>query len=111
LKIYYIYHSCFIIETESSFLIFDYFKNKKDLNQDFDFNELLKYIFKSNKSLYVFASHSHQDHFSNEILLWCKEKENTYYILSSDIKLYSNLDNHYTPKQNEEFTINNLRKL
>lgn len=108
MKIYYIYHSCFIIETESSFLIFDYFRNKQDSNQDFDFNELIKNIFKSNKCLYVFSSHSHQDHFSSEVLSWNNKKENIYYILSSDIKLYSSVNNLYTAKENEEFTLNNL---
>lgn len=108
MKIYYIYHSCFIVETESSFLIFDYFKNMKDSDQDFDFNKLLNNIFKSNKYLYVFSSHSHQDHFNSEIFSWCKEKENTYYILSSDIKLYSSITNLYTARQNEMFSLNNL---
>ncbi len=109
MKIYYIYHSCFIVETESSFLIFDYFKNKKDKNEDFDFQELLNNIFKSEKPLYVFSSHSHQDHFNAEIMSWCSRKENTYYILSSDIKLYNSVNNLYTAKQNDEFSINNLK--
>ena len=108
MKIYYIFHSCFIVETESSFLLFDYYKNKRDKNQDFDFNELLMSIFKSNKNLYVFSSHSHQDHFNNQVLSWINEKENTYYILSSDIKLYDNVKNVHTAKQNENFTLNNL---
>lgn len=108
MKIYYVYHSCFIIETDSSFLIFDYFKKKQDKNQDFVFNDFLKNIFKSSKNLYVFSSHSHQDHFNREVLSWVNEKPNTYYILSSDIKLYSATSNAYMANQNEEFTINDL---
>lgn len=108
MEIYYVYHSCFVVETESSFLLFDYYKNNKDTNQDFDFKELLNTIFKSNKYLYVFSSHSHQDHFNSEVLSWYKQKENTYYILSSDIKLYSSVNNLYTAKQNEKFSLNNL---
>ena len=109
MKIYYIYHSCFIVETESSFLIFDYFKNKNDLKQDFDFKELLNYIINSHKDLYVFASHNHQDHYNIEILNWIKEKVNTHYILSSDIKLYSSINNLYIARQGDEFTINDLK--
>lgn len=109
MKIYYIYHSCFIVETESSFLIFDYFKNKNDSNQDFDFQELLIKIIKSHKDLYVFASHNHQDHYNTKILNWIKEKENTHYILSSDIKLYTSINNLYIARQGDEFTINNLK--
>lgn len=108
MKIYYIYHSCFIVETDSSFLIFDYFKNKNEIRQDFDFIKLLDDIFKSPKSLYIFSSHSHQDHFNNEILSWSKEKKDSYYILSSDIKLYQNINNLYVTKQNDEFSLNKI---
>lgn len=109
MKIYYIFHSCFIIETENSFLIFDYFMNKEDKNQDFDFNNLLKDIFKSSKSLYVFSSHCHQDHFNSEILSWIEEKPSTYYILSNDIKLYTKTNNVFRASKNEEFTVNNVK--
>ncbi|MGD9569019.1 MAG: MBL fold metallo-hydrolase [Sedimentibacter sp.] len=109
MKIYYIYHSCFVVETESSFLIFDYFKNKEDSKGDFDFMELLDNITNSIKTLYVFSSHGHNDHFNSKIFSWQKKKENTYYIISSDIKLYSRPDNVYTAKKNEEFFINNLK--
>jgi L-ascorbate metabolism protein UlaG (beta-lactamase superfamily) len=109
MKIYYIYHSCFAIETQSSIFIFDYFKNKKDPKEDFDFKELLGNILKSRKPLYIFSSHNHHDHFSTKVLSWINEKENTYYILSSDIKLYNKVKNLHTAKQGEEFTINNLK--
>lgn len=108
MKVYYVYHSCFIIETDSTFLIFDYFNNKGSSNQDFDFNELLINALNSHKALYVFSSHSHHDHFNTEILSWCNKKEDTYYILSSDIKLYTNLDKLYMLNKNEEISINNV---
>lgn len=109
MKIYYIYHSCFIVETESSFLIFDYFKHDNECNVDFKFNELINKIIESVKPLYVFSSHSHQDHFNYDILSWSNEKENTYYILSSDIKLYEKKDNAYTVCKDEDLSINNLK--
>lgn len=111
MKIYYVFHSCFIVETESSFLLFDYYKNKRDKNQDFDFNELLTTIFQSSKNLYVFSSHSHQDHFNSQVLSWINEKENIHYILSRDIKLHNNAESYkkvISVKQNENVTLNNL---
>ncbi|WP_312815329.1 MBL fold metallo-hydrolase [Sedimentibacter sp.] len=108
MKIYYVYHSCFIVETDNSFFMFDYFKNKQDKQENFDFNKLLEQIIKSSKPLYVFASHNHQDHFNHSIFSLTEEKSNTYYILSSDIKLYNNIDNIYVAKQNTENKINNL---
>lgn len=109
MKIYYIYHSCFIVETDSSFLMFDYFKNKKSINSDFNFNELFKEILNSSKPLYVFASHSHHDHFNSEVMTFQKKKKNVYYILSFDIKMYQNVNNIKVAKINEEFSINNLK--
>lgn len=108
MKIYYIYHSCFIIETENSFMMFDYFKNKKDIQSDFSFNDLLENIIQSQKPLYVFASHSHQDHFNQEIFSLINSKINTHYILSNDIKLYNSVENIYVAEPNTENKINNL---
>lgn len=108
MKVYYVYHSCFIVETKNSFLMFDYFKNNKDIKSDFKFEELLEEIFNSTKPFYIFASHSHQDHFNHDIFSLIKVKSNTYYILSSDIKLYNNVNNIYVAKLNSENKLNNL---
>lgn len=109
MKIYYIYHSCFIVETDSSFLMFDYFKNKKSINSDFNFNELFNEILNSSKPLYVFASHNHHDHFNAEIMTWQNTKRNTYCILSFDIKVNSNASNLYIAHKSEEFSLNDLK--
>lgn len=108
MKIRYIYHSCFLVETENSFLIFDYYKHKKD-TRNFDFEKLLNDIFISPKDLYVFSSHSHMDHFNYEILSWINNKANTYYILSSDIKLYNKVENSYIVRENDRLTINKVK--
>lgn len=109
MKICFIYHSCFMVETKSSFLLFDYYKNKKDKNSGFDFNILMNSIFQSEKPLYVFASHSHHDHFNKEILKWQDMKNNIHYILSNDIKIKNPEINCHFMKLNEEIMINNLR--
>lgn len=108
MKIRYIYHSCFLIETNNSFLLFDYFKYKSD-KTDFDFLKLLSDIFASPKALYIFSSHSHQDHFNYEVLTWINKKPNTYYILSSDIKIFNRVDNLYIVRQGDEITLNELK--
>ena len=110
MKIYYIHHSCFIIEAKSSFLIFDYFKSKQYLDSfDFNFKELLDRILQSNKAVYIFASHSHSDHYNSEILTWNTIKKDVYYILSDDIKIYKQIDNCNFLKQNQEIIINDLK--
>ncbi len=109
MKVYYIYHSCFVVETETSFLIFDYFDDKRTPKDDFNFKEVLNDIFKSNKHLYVFSSHSHHDHFNRSILSWSSQKKEIYYILSNDIKLYAEVKNIYTVGKDETTEINNLK--
>ena len=54
MTVYFIYHSSFLVETEEAYLLFDYFKG--DIP-----------VLDSRKPLFVFASHRHPDHFSEEI--------------------------------------------
>ena len=109
MKIYYIYHSCFIVETTNSFLMFDYFKNENNVKSDFNFNHILNEIFESHKPLYVFSSHSHHDHFNREIIPWQNKKKNIYYILSFDIKIKTNIDNLHVVNKNETIWLNDLK--
>lgn len=72
MKVTYIHHSAFFVETESACLLFDYFKGQLPEIPD-------------GKPLYIFASHRHADHFSNVIFDVAAGHENTKLILSSDI--------------------------
>lgn len=86
IKVYYVYHSCFIVELDSCYMMFDYFKHYDFIEEyDFDFDYLLKTILESNKPFYIFASHSHGDHFNKKIFEYDSHK--THYIFSDDIKL------------------------
>lgn len=76
MKITYINHSCFTIETDDTALIFDYYTH----------GEALFKIISEKKHVYVFSSHIHGDHFNNEIFNWTKLNDNIKYILSNDIK-------------------------
>ena len=71
MKVEYIYHSSFTVETENYFLVFDYFKG--DIN------------LKKNKKTIVFSTHGHPDHFNPQILNWLEENSHILYVLSSDI--------------------------
>lgn len=72
----YIFHSGFVLEAESSILIFDYW---------LDWSNVVPQFLQKEKPMYVFASHFHEDHFTKEILEWRKRKGNITYILSKDI--------------------------
>ena len=72
MKITYIHHSAFLVETDSASLLFDYFEGA------------LPKI-SSAKPLYVFSSHRHGDHFAEGIFELAKEQEQITFILSSDI--------------------------
>lgn len=76
----YIFHSGFLLETEKSILIFDYWMDPA--------NVMKPYIDSSgSKHIYVFASHFHEDHFTKEIFEWRQNNPFTdyTYILSKDI--------------------------
>lgn len=74
----YIYHSGFYIEIENSIIIFDYYKGEiPDIDR--------------NKKLYIFSSHSHNDHYNKNIFNIFKDFDATF-ILSDDIKV-GNIEN------------------
>ena len=78
MKLTYIYHSCFVIESEQITLIFDYYKDTEQ-------NYVQQHINEFPGKLYVFSSHSHRDHFNPEILNWREKRPDIQYILSKDI--------------------------
>lgn len=84
-KVYYIQHSCFLIEFEDRYLLFDYF-DKDVIRDTVLFHGSLPQL-SVEKDLYVFSSHSHKDHWWLGVLGWSRERENIKYILSKDIRL------------------------
>jgi L-ascorbate metabolism protein UlaG (beta-lactamase superfamily) len=72
MKVTYITHSCFLIETAHNYLLFDYFEGELPQLSD-------------DKTLICFASHSHPDHFSEKLFEVTASHSKTYYVLSSDI--------------------------
>lgn len=80
MKLTYIHHSCFALETETYAVLFDYFRDTEGKT-----GYVHDVLLSSPKPLYVLASHFHPDHFSREILTWKSQKENITYLLSRDI--------------------------
>ena len=78
LKIEYIFHSGFTIETKKYFLIFDYYKGDLSLKD---------------KKTIVFSTHSHPDHYNPGIFRWIEKNPDISYVLSDDISVepYNNI--------------------
>lgn len=80
MKITYIHHSAFLVETGSACLLFDYFEgNLPSIPQE--------------KPLYVLSSHNHHDHFSQ--MIFSLEHPNITYLLSWDIPEAGKSNVHY----------------
>ncbi|MBR1503535.1 MAG: MBL fold metallo-hydrolase [Prevotella sp.] len=76
MKLTHIFHSGFVLETEKSILIFDYWLDPGNVVPPF---------LQKDKQVYVFSSHFHEDHFNSAVFEWKKQREGITYILSKDI--------------------------
>lgn len=72
MKITYLDHSGFAVDLGDKLLIFDYYRGELPAGT-------------SDRKLYVFSSHAHQDHFQKKIFAWSGDRDVTY-ILSKDIR-------------------------
>ena len=79
MKITYIYHSGFLVETKECYYLFDYYKGSLP-------------SLDANKQILVFASHSHRDHYNKEVFSLLKNMgmKHVNAVLAKDIspKLY-----------------------
>ena len=79
MKITYIYHSGFLVETKECYYLFDYYKGSLP-------------SLDTNKQILVFASHSHRDHYNKEVFSLLKNMgmKHVNAVLAKDIspKLY-----------------------
>lgn len=98
MKLYYIYHSGFLLEMDKCYILFDYFKK--------EIPEL-----KPDKHLYVLSSHSHPDHFRNKVFDIYRDRGNVDFILSDDIepKRESDRDMAHFVSANESYEIGDLK--
>ncbi len=76
MRLTYIFHSGFAVELNSCILVFDYWMDPADV---------MSRLLLSEKPVYVFSSHFHEDHFNREIFSWRTRKTDVIYVLSKDI--------------------------
>lgn len=110
-NIFYIFHSSFVVESKENIFIFDFYKfpiadNNKKAKEKESF--LKKYIERKDKKIFILSSHSHKDHFNEEILEWSKINEEIIYIFSDDIKKYNQKNIIYL-KENDELKIQDIQ--
>lgn len=105
IKVHYIFHSGFAVETENYFLVFDYYMNPKEVNN----NDLSKFSLENNiknkNNVLVFSSHNHGDHYNDEILDWEKINSNIKYILDCGIPVNFEKSNYYKLSKYEDLTL------
>lgn len=87
MQVIFIHHSCFLVEVDDKVLIFDYFDGNK-LN-GFTFTGKIPQ-YEPDTKIYMFASHSHKDHYDMDILRWADQYPNIKYIFSKDIRISPN---------------------
>jgi L-ascorbate metabolism protein UlaG (beta-lactamase superfamily) len=93
-KINYLYHSSFAVETKNYLMIFDYYRDSVEKGEKRISNGAIGVEdLKTNKKVIVFSSHSHGDHFNPLILEWSHKRKDISYVLSSDIKISERNEN------------------
>lgn len=84
MQIIFIHHSCFLVELDDKVLIFDYFDGDKVEGMHFT-GKLPSY--EPDTKIYMFASHSHKDHYDMDILRLADKYSNIHYVFSKDIRI------------------------
>lgn len=92
MRVVYISHSGFFVELEKCALLFDYWKGS---------------LPETDKKLFVFASHSHKDHFNGDIFK-LRERGNETFVLSDDIRVKAESDVVFV-KANKSYDIDGIR--
>ncbi len=92
MQVIFIHHSCFLVEVDDKVLIFDYFDGNHVNGYHFT-GKIPDY--EPDTRIYMFASHSHKDHYDMDILRWAEKYKNIKYIFSKDIRIAPNfLEKH-----------------
>lgn len=103
MRVTFIHHSCFLVEVDDKVLIFDYFDGNRV--KGFEFKGKIP-EYEPDTKIYMFASHSHQDHYDMDILRWADKYENIKYIFSKEIRISPNflIKHDIDPKVRERVT-------
>lgn len=95
LKVTYIDHSGFLLESDTCVCIFDYYQGAVPrVNPD--------------KKVYVFVSHAHHDHFNPAIFSWKDRFSDITYVLSDDITFAKSQEHVVFLSPRQEIAVNGL---
>ncbi len=83
MQIYFLHHSAVCLVINESLLVFDYFM--PNLGDGMASGSISDEEIKNAKRVYVFASHSHGDHFNKCVFEWEKLNSNTTYLVDDTI--------------------------
>jgi L-ascorbate metabolism protein UlaG (beta-lactamase superfamily) len=109
IKVNYLYNSGFAVETDNYLMIFDYYKDSVDQGEkDISNGAISENNLGIGKTIIVFSTHSHGDHFNPIILEWCKKRSDIIYVLSSDIELDKKNENINIIAPYENLRIDNI---
>ena len=82
----YVYHSCCAIEFDEFSVIIDYYEDTiKERDEENEKGWVKKHLLKKEKPLYVLCTHSHGDHFNEEILSWDRNRNDVTYVFSKEV--------------------------
>lgn len=81
-KIIYIWHDCFVVETPHAILVFDYWLDEDGESRDIP---LFHYDTDPELPVYVFVSHFHKDHYNPAIFGWQSVFPDIHYVVSPDV--------------------------
>lgn len=87
MQVIFIHHSCFVVEVDDRVLIFDYFDG--DRVNGFHFTGKIP-SYAPDTKIYVFASHSHADHYDMDVLRWAERYSNIKFIFAKGIRISPN---------------------
>ena len=109
IQAWYLGHSGFAVNIGNKLLIFDYYLDKSENNERSLSSGVIEPSEIKDKEVFVFASHSHPDHFNPVILSWKKQLPNIHYFLSYDIQKKYHQEWTSILKNNEVYQEQNLR--